>query len=417
MKKILVLTYYFRPCNYVAANRPNNFANFFAENNWDVTVVTRNWTGAEKTWPDYLSNSREALKVVTEPNGVKIHYLPYKAFEYPKSRVAAFLKSAKLNLAGIYHFELDYTQYADYITQLASKEKYDYILVSCPPLSILKIASEICNKFGIKLLVDIRDFENDIILHTNTPTTFTRKIQHEILMRYFKGWVSNATAVFTVSPALTDYIAKRTHKEAFTLMNGFDDFISEIKEDSYKDAFNVSVIGTIYPGESLSALLEGIRHIFEKYPEIKIKFNLIGVKSIPEVADEFARIIPPESLNLTHRMDRLDALKIAAKSQLLLMAGFESRGVYTTKVFEYLALNKNIIQMPGDRDVVEALLNYTQGGSALYSPEEFCKQVIAWYQEWEREGTLAYHGIESRIFEYSRRNQFQKLLEKLENTG
>ncbi|KAA9327399.1 glycosyltransferase family protein [Adhaeribacter soli] len=417
MNKILLVAYYFRPCNYVGANRANAFADFFAEKGWDVTVVTRAWTGTEKVWEDYLDSQEGEPRIVKEASGVKIHYLPYKAFRFPENRILASLKTATRNLTGRFHFELEFDQYQDYIAELIKKEKFNYVLASSPPLTVLKVAADASENTATKLLVDIRDFENDILLYQEPRLSLLRKLQFRVLMMYFQKWIKGAACIFTASPPFTTFIAKKTDKEVFTLTNGFDDLVSTIRAEPYPDLFNISVIGTLYKEANIDTLLEGIELLFRENPSVKIKFNLIGVKALPDVAKRFENVIPESKLNLTHRVNRSEALEVAARSHVLLLAGFDTmKGVYTTKVFEYLGLRKNIIQVPGDGDVVEELLNYTQSGKAPHSAEEFCSVIMDWYREWEQTGKLEFNGIDSRINEYSRRSQFQKLYTFLSKT-
>lgn len=99
-----------------------------------------------------------------------------------------------------------------------------------------------------------------------------------------------------------------------------------------------------------------------------------------------------------------------------MLAGFdEMRGAYTTKVFEYMGLRRNIIQIPGDKDVVEELILKTKAGKAPHTAEEAYNDVMLWYDEWKRTQRIDYHGDLTEVMKWSREKQFEKLIKSLEN--
>lgn len=43
MKKVLIISYFFPPCNLTASQRSMGWARYLREQGWDPIVVTRNW--------------------------------------------------------------------------------------------------------------------------------------------------------------------------------------------------------------------------------------------------------------------------------------------------------------------------------------------------------------------------------------
>lgn len=412
MRKILLLTYYYFPCNATASNRPSSFAQNLARNGYQVTVITRHWTGQEKVWEDYLQGDQRPPEIRNE-SGVQIHFLPIKTYTYP-SGVFSFLSTLWQNLIGNFNYELSFDQFIPYINKLLSEQRYDYILVSTPPLTVVKVGAKFAKLNKIPLLVDIRDFENDILLYKKKQHSWLRQQQHNLLFYYFRKWMKQAVVIFTASPPLTEYIKKIEH-DVFTLTNGFNENLLTINEKQDHQFFTITVTGTLYEMANLPVMLETFKLITQRHPEASMKFQFIGLLANKKVADMFRVVLPKDKLVLTERIPQAEAMQKASASHVLMLAGFdEMTGAYTTKIFEYLGLQRNVLQIPGDRDVVEDLINYTQTGKAPHTPEEAYKVIMGWYNEWVDTNNLSYHGDMDRIMEYSREKQFEKLLKKLE---
>lgn len=408
MARILFLTYYYAPCNAVAANRPNSFTRNLVRKGHSVTVITRHWKGTEKMWRDYLLADESVVEIRNE-GGATVHYLPYKAYHYWPGPLT-LIGTTWQNLKGNFNYEQQYNQYAGYAEQLLQQKGFDYILVSTPPLTTLKTGGRLARKFNIPLLVDVRDFENDVLLYKERKHGWLRQQQHRLLMHFFKKWVQPAKAIVTASPPLTEYIARHTGQTTVTLNNGFNEELLTINEPTDKEWFNITVTGTLYEMANLPVMLKTCELVMQRHPEAKIRFRFIGLLANQKVSDMFKRIVPEKNIELTHRVQQAKALKIASASQVLMLAGFdEMRGAYTTKIFEYLGLRRNIIQIPGDRDVVEELIVRTQSGKAPHTAEEACSVIMNWYAEWERDGRVTYKADMAAVMEYSREKQFEKL--------
>ena len=410
---ILLLSYYYPPCNATGANRPGSFTKNFLNNNYNVTVITRHWTGEEKNWPDQIGETLKPPYIEKKEN-LEVQYFPYKRYNYfgPFGFVNTFVE----NVLGNFNYELQYNQFKGYIEMEMRKKNFDYIMVSSPPLTTVKLGAMMSEKFGVPLIVDFRDLENDIILYKKKKYNWLRWQQHKLLLRHLKRWMQSATIIFTASPPISEYVAKETGKDVFTLNNGYNTELLSIDEVQYKDNFHITVTGTLYEMANLPVMLEACSLLYSRNPGIRIRFNFLGLLINESIAEKFRKVIPAANLNITHRMPQREALKIASSSHVLMLAGFdEMRGAYTTKVFEYLGLRRNILQIPGDRDVVEELLCQTKGGYAPHSAEDAYAVIMRWYNEWNNTGVLSYNGNMQEIAKWSREQQFKKLLDRLQN--
>lgn len=412
LKKILILSNYYPPCNGTATNRPYSFATNFKRNGFSVTVVTRQWNGDESTWDDILRPNMRPSEI-KDVEGVEVHYRSYPGYTYIRRPFGA-INTIFRHLKGDYNFELNYFLFQEYIEKLVSTEKFDYILATTPPLSVLKTASLVALKFKIPLIADIRDFENDVVLAKKPELNLLQKLNHKNLVFHLKKWLKPATLVLTVSPYVTDYIKKKTGANVITVTNGFHSNVLEIDEKKYEDYFAITVTGTLYEWANLEAMLKSFQLVFERHPKAKIRLNCIGTWAIERVAKRILAVVPEKNLNITHRVPYKEAITIASKSHVLLLVGFDKmQGIYTTKLFEYLGLRRNIIQIPTDNNVIEEILNDTRGGKSPQSPEDAYQTIMSWYKEWEQSGDISYYGDIEKIKQFSRDNLFQKILNGL----
>ena len=75
MNKILVISYFYPPANFVGADRPSGWIRHFNKSDIYPIVITRNWNpGQTDTFSKVLDNN---LKIEYNQNH-EIHRLPYK---------------------------------------------------------------------------------------------------------------------------------------------------------------------------------------------------------------------------------------------------------------------------------------------------------------------------------------------------
>lgn len=414
MARILFLTYYYAPCNAVAANRPNSFTRNLVRKGHTVTVITRHWKGNEKNWEDQLKADKSPATIKKE-DGLTVHYLPYVAFSYWR-KPFSFLGTVFQNLKGNFDYEQQYEQYIPYIDRLMQQEKFDFILVSTPPHTTVRVGAHFAKKYNTPLMVDVRDFETDIVLYKQKKHGWLRQQQHNLLCLYFKQWMKFARLIVTASPPITEYLENFTGKKVITLNNGFNEELLKLNEEQSKEWFSITVTGTLYEIANLPVMIETCKLVATRHPDAKIKFRFIGLLLNQKVADLFIAALPEKYIEVTHRLPQEEAMKIASASQVLMLAGFdELKGAYTTKIFEYLGLRRNVLQIPGDNDVVEALIHHTQAGQTPHTAEEAYSVIMNWYKEWSERGQLNYKGDMSKIMEYSRENQFNKFIKGMES--
>ena len=409
-KKVLLLAYYFNPCTYTASNRPNFFAKELVKNNFDVIVVTRHWKGTEQLWEDYLT-SNNTPPVIEKRDHLTIHRLPYlQTPTAPHNKLFRRFKTLQKLMSANLNQDVNYYQLKPYIEELLKSESIDLIMVSTPPLNALRLAYELSKKYRRRLFVDVRDYENNIVLNKKMKIGLLDKIKHRFSLYHSMKWFRQASLIFTVTPPITKFLRQHSKSNVITLMNGFQERLLSINEKEH-DRFHITVMGSLHEIPEFNELLNGFRLLFQKVFAGGIIMQFIGTGTSPTIISRLKEVIPSPNLLMKERVIQEKAQQEAAKSHLLLVLGFKNmKGVLGTKPFEYMGLRKPIIQMPGDQDLMEKIILECHAGYCPRTAEEFVKIVEKSFYEWKEKGKLEYHGNMENIKKYSREEEFKKLL-------
>jgi hypothetical protein len=92
----------------------------------------------------------------------------------------------------------------------------------------------------------------------------------------------------------------------------------------------------------------------------------------------------------------------------------KEKGVFTGKIFEYLAAQRPILSTGGLRgDVVEALLKETRAGIYCPAVENIREALCDSYNEYKSKGRVLYDGDVNEICKYSYREMAKQFAEVL----
>jgi glycosyltransferase involved in cell wall biosynthesis len=213
-------------------------------------------------------------------------------------------------------------------------------------------------------------------------------------------------------------LASRHAAPVYVVSNGFDP--EDFPPVGYRRApyFDVVYCGTIRRGslqdpspffDALDAILsEGKRCLS------RMRVRFYGISRA-----RFARCLKGRPCGklvqiIGHRPhDEITRIEQEA-SVLLLLTFPRSKGIMTSKIFEYLGAHRPILSVPGDRDVADALIKETNAGVVGRTPGEIVEVLLNWYKEWEETGTVQYGGLPDIIAHYTRENQAARMAQVLD---
>jgi len=404
--KILIISYYSKPLNGVSSYRIESFCKEFTRLGASVTLLTRHWDESFKSWDDLISSSKKN-KYITTKNGYREIRVPFNS-----SKVNRFSSLATLlnYLSGKLHFEIDcYKNFKDEALELLRNENdFNLVFVSSPPLNLVKLGCFLNKKTGIPFIVDFRDFFNNI--HLLKSKSYSRKelILWKISDFYLKRWLKKALFFSTVSNKLKTLFENKYRKPVMLVENGFEYEYFNNKEELYSPnrTFTIRYIGSAYPHQDFTSIIEGINLFCEKNRSKNINVELIGLHN-KNVEEYFRKQLKATELSIIEeRVSKQKTVEKTINSDILMLPWNDFDGVFGTKPFEYIASGSHVLLCPTDDDVIEKLVKDYENSSICSNSEDVYNTISKEYEKWEK-------GI-NKLFSYEfKRFSREKIAQKL----
>mgnify|MGYP000971359249 FL=1 len=397
MKRVLVICYYFPPCNGAPAYRPYSWAMNFKLHGLNPTVITRQWTGNESSWDDFVKMNLSPMS--HEVNDLyDVYRLPSKqlksysllkgnsAFE----RVLRKLNFALLTLRGRFSTEVDgKLTFVDFLMEHLSCNKYDAVIITVPPFNLMEL-KEVVDKFKIPVILDIRDLWNNLMLTDSYKPSYKQKIWDAVYSFYFTKWLKNVSLVTVIVDTFNSVLDKISIAPKEVVYNGYERFLFEKENKVKNEKFTISIIGNIYPVQNYSILLNGLKEfVANKSPEdVQIKF--IGVDALPEVGLAVRKTIPKDFLIVTGRVSKELAISETVNADVLAYVGWQgTKCIISTKIFDYIASGNPVLIAPGDQDIIDKMLVESKAGLSVNTVSDCVSALNRWYSEWTTSGFVA----------------------------
>ena len=247
---------------------------------------------------------------------------------------------------------------------------------------------------------------------------------HGILRKWFErrleiNTLSYADALVTVSEPLAETLnTLHPKKSIFTILNGFDPDDVNMNVPLTKE-FTITYTGILYQGKrDPELLLKAIRELINKniIKSDNIRINFFGPTQY-WLEQEMKKYRLEKVFKQCGIVSREVALKKQRESQILLLLNWNDpreKGVYTGKLFEYLAAKRPILAIGGPKGVLSELLENTNVGNHFCQLKNLKYFIARCYKEYQSKGQVLYRGIDNKIDKYSHRMMAQKFAKVLE---
>jgi hypothetical protein len=294
------------------------------------------------------------------------------------------------------------------------REQYNYIIVSSPPLNIVRLGHELKRIFSVPLVVDFRDSFNNHLLNPSYKPYGRERIEGMLFKRKLRHWLYRADMVIGVSQAVLNTLPLSSAIPKVIVMNGYEEDAINHKPDVTTDKFIISLVGSIYATQDIEFMADGLALFLNKVVDPNVEIRFVGIGTRLEVRGRIERLVDSRYLNFSNRVSRAEAIRLMHQSNILLQIGWKgSKGFCPGKVFEYFAAKRNILNAPGDGDLTDRLLNETSAGKSVETVDEMADYLVQKYKEWKANGSLVYEGRQDVIVKYSRKCQNRRLADAL----
>jgi hypothetical protein len=428
MNKVLIITYHFPPRPTVASLRPLGLAKYLPEFGWQAVILTAALPGrpdpqfevVETARRDsaVLSWGRRLFKLDTEQTLMaqtaqlkkKLRIRSERSALDPLLRAVGEVTAYPDPQKGWSRFAIEAGE------NVLRQQEVKATISTSPPATTHIIAKALKDEFRIPWVADFRDLWTQNYYYPYSPLRRMRERKLELRT------LAAADALVTVSqPAADDLSSLHKQKPVHSIPNGFDPNEVNTPPSKLTDRFTITYTGNLYPGKQSPEPLFAALH------------DLIAAGSV-DAGDIEVRFYGPqagwidkqaERYGLTHIVKQFGivpreaALNKQRESQLLLLLKWNDPrqgGVYTAKIFEYLAARRPILAVGGYDDVTTELLDKTRAGVCGQTAEEIKAPLLGLYQEYKSAGAVSYRGHEAEVTKYSHRemaNRFASILDSL----
>jgi len=375
-KNILILSYFFPPCNLTASNRPLGWAKYLNQFGYRPTIITRNWN----------TNIEDPVDL-HKASGIELEYHKFDSYDlilvpfkptfrdrlYTKENantleifLRKFLTINELLLQNFFWFATPHKSIYENACVELSKDKYQGLIVTGNPFIFFKFGHYLSKKFKIKWFADYRDDWStaDPINKWYNNLPIINIIGNVIEKRSEKKWLSNAAAFFSISENYVNKIGKFIRKPGNVVYNGFikDDF-SEFNDEFKSDEFTVCFSGTLIGIQPIEIFIDAYKKLIRNYEnKIKLKIVFIGTKFQSEQGKRLKKLLLgfEDNVEITKRISHKKAIEMQAKANLLLLVSFTGiNDAPGSKIFDYLGLQKPILLCPSDNGIMEKIATST----------------------------------------------------------
>ena len=419
MKKIVIISYYSKPSNFVGAERIKGWLDNLPKIDIYPILITRFWEKNQNT----NANINLATKNIIENyENHEIHRV-YSKETLRDSLIAnnkfifirKTLSFAQIIFDNLIFKKSKYYNFFSYTDQFL-KENGDCktLIISGTPFHLFALGYYLKIKYPhINWFPDYRDqwTTHPFKLKLN----FINNIIFWIERKNELKWTSNCKSFITVSENWKERIAAEIGKPGFVIKNGFNINTNQIIEQDVprkKDELVISYVGSMYPYQDYKKLL-GVIECLYKTKKIKIKINLVGVDAYHNISSEIKRLSHSysELITISERIPSNQLEHIYAQSDLLWLTSFGNMGGwYPVKLFDYASQGIPILLYPSDNDVIQKFILETQTGYTFNKMSKLKKWLESIYKGHSQ---IKLTVDKNELRKYSREYQSKKLIDVL----
>ena len=419
-RRVLILCYHFPPTPSVGSVRAGGLAKYLPEAGWQPTVVTPRAAGRRRDLTGVVeTGDRDMAVSVKRWLGLRpdVALKDSISGEAPPIRERRF-RSRLIEIAKSLVAYPDSNRGWITIAQRAAfhvlrEQRFDALITTSPPPSVHVAGCRVATASRLPWVADLRDlWSND--RNTQTPP-WRRRLDH----RLERATLRSASALTTVSWPFAEILRDMYPRIGVRpILNGFDPEEVGLAK-ALTSNFTLTHTGRFYQGlldpEPLFVALANLAGA-GLLPRERIRLRFF-VRHEPWVAALARRHGVEDILELIPWGPREVALRAQQESQVLVLlhwGGPTEAGIYTGKVFEYLAARRPILMIGGGPGVLHDLLAETGAGAHVTDQEALERQLLAWWREFSERGYVAWRGRDELIEGYSHRRMAREFAAVLE---
>ena len=424
MKKVLIISYFFPPCNLTASQRVQSWAKYLNKGGYYPIIITRKWERHLQSFEDchYPTSNGVAIE---KHNHYEVHFTPYKANLRDRlhtknkfSLLKRFLSLFEIVFQNFWFSACPFSNIYDHANILIQeKQDISAIIVSGNPFVQFRFGYRLNKSSNIPWVADYRD--------AWTTSTINNIGGHKIYSlinkyhRFFeKKWIKTASLITASSEPIGNSISKITGVPSSVVYNGFEpsDFQDYESTEKSKKFFQIAYIGTLYGGQDISIFIEAFKQFIDKtQARAKIMFPGLDLDLIQKKRIEKLMMGYENFYETSSRIPKSEIIKIEKSSHLLLHIAWKGYdGIIASKIYEYIGSGTNVLVVPGDQGSIDQIVNEAKCGSIFNDSEQTFDFLCEQYEKFKHDRINEY-SINKASEQFTRENQTKELAKLINN--
>lgn len=380
-KKVLVITYYWLPQSGTGTYRVSKFVKYLLKKGWEPIILTPGRSAApfkeESIDPPY-----DKVKVYRTKIFEPTFFFKSNTGNSQNVTNASFFLSKNLNLKQrlvrwirlnlfIPDAKILWKPFGVKMgKKLIQQEKPDLIFSTSPPPTTHLIARKLAKWSDLKWIADFRDpwtnlYYYELLKINPLSKKINRKLEDKV--------IQSADKITTVSDNF--FSQKEAQYKNIRIENGYDpEDLNNIKlEKERNNKFTIRYIGSLKTNQifkNFFLILKELEQQEEYRNQIKLEF--IGYID-PYIREFIKKQAIKTKINIQGYVPHKEAIKKMASADLLILAigqGKLSKNVVSTKIFEYLMVQKPILAFGHPEGTANKILQETNAGR-MFSYEDY----------------------------------------------
>lgn len=397
MQRILLISYFFPPCNLTAAERVSSWAKHLNKFGYYPIVISRRWDNKIKNLSDVsMATPEEVLHEKHEHyESYLVPYLPnlkdriYTKYGNQKMVIPRrALSMVELIMQRYANWFIPFKNIGDFADEFISKnDDIKKVVISGNPYILFKFGYQMNKKYGTRWIADYRDAWTTSEIDLIARGAIFKYIRNSDVDSE-KKWVGSASAITSVSEPILKNLTGLVGIKGKWIPNGFE--IGEFKDvkntQPYKD-FTVTYIGTLYHGQKIELFCDAFIKLINELKVKNIKLLFPGLAFHKDQHERISKIMAgyENYYECTERTEKEQILEIETRSHLLLYPAWVGfNGIIPSKIYEYLSSGTHTLVAPSDNGEVEKILLKSGCGTITNTVDEtlvFLKHAYALYQQ------------------------------------
>jgi len=420
LQKVLIISYFFPPSNFVGGERTYAWAQHLSESGVYPIIITRNWNENQKDLVDKLDSNEYSIE---KTDKYEIHRIPYKRSlrdRFSKYKwLGIFQKTLTLKELIFSNFFIKSLPYYNFysVAQKLIEADLDIkvVITSGRPFQSFSIGHALKKKFpSVKWVPDYRD-EWTTHKHVEAYSFINRWI-NRLERRSELKWTANADFFISVSDNWVQSIESLTNIKGKTIHNGYNKLIKSAEKTSNSHRLVITYAGSLYESQNIQLIIDSCVLLINTGNDILFQFigTNVSIQRLKQIKEKIKGL--ENHFTFIDRMPKDQLEEYIALSDILMLTGFDKiKGWYPVKLFEYYASSKPILLYPTDNDVMEEFIVKSNSGFVPKDKSE-CIELLQIFVKNKIEGKeIEYNPNHEYAKQFSREEQTKKLAHLIKN--